>query len=177
MFRSNRYLLVATTIGVVSILCLMALYRQLAVSALVDHESRSNEALTRVMANVVWEDYRELIELDSTEILTRGANHPTIVKLDHGVKKAMRGSRLIKVKIYNSDGIVVFSTDPSQIGEDKSTNKGFSGAVSGETVSLSSFAISLIPLNRCAATSMSCHRIFRCVEAEISKRSSNCTLT
>ena len=57
MFRSNRYLLVATTIGVVSILCLMALYRQLAVSALVDHESRSNEALTRVMANVVWEDY------------------------------------------------------------------------------------------------------------------------
>lgn len=47
----------------------------------------------------------------------------------------MEGLSVVKVKIYNLDGLTVFSTDPNQIGEDKSTNAGFLAARAGQVAS------------------------------------------
>jgi diguanylate cyclase (GGDEF)-like protein len=47
----------------------------------------------------------------------------------------MTGLLVVKVKIYNLDGLTVFSTDAKQIGEDKSTNSGFLAAKSGRAAS------------------------------------------
>ena len=136
MFRSNRYLLLASTIGIVSILCLLLLYRQLAISALVDHETRANEALTRVMANVVWSDYRQLIEADRLQIQIQGGDHPAILGMDLKVRKIMRGSRVVKVRMYDQNGITIFSTDPKQISEVSNSNEGFRAAIGGEGISI-----------------------------------------
>src|SRR3972149_4856989 len=43
----------------------------------------------------------------------------------------MQGLSVIKVKIYNLEGMTVFSTQESQIGEDKSENAGFLAALNG----------------------------------------------
>ncbi|HSS63557.1 MAG TPA: GGDEF domain-containing protein, partial [Gammaproteobacteria bacterium] len=43
----------------------------------------------------------------------------------------MSGLNVVKVKIYNLDGLTVFSTDPKQIGDDKSTNTGLLSAKNG----------------------------------------------
>ncbi len=43
----------------------------------------------------------------------------------------MRDSEAIKVKVYNLEGLTVFSSDPKQIGEDKRTNPGFIAALPG----------------------------------------------
>ena len=43
-----------------------------------------------------------------------------------------RGTTVLKVKIYSPSGITVFSSDPLQIGEDKSDNQGFRAALAGE---------------------------------------------
>ena len=113
----------------------MILYRQIAISSLVDHESRSNVAITEIMSNVVRSAYRDLIDLDSAKISELGGKHPAILQLDAEVKRLTRGSKLIKVKIYNLDGLTIFSTDSSQISQDKSKNEGFLSARAGKTVS------------------------------------------
>jgi len=135
MIKSNRYLIIASTIGIISIIALMILYRQIAISSLVDHETRSNVAITEIMSNVVRSGYRDLIAIDPAKISELGGQHPAILRLDAEVKELMRGSKLIKVKIYNLDGLTIFSTDPSQINQDKSDNAGFLSARAGKTVS------------------------------------------
>ena len=87
------------------------------------------------MSNLVRPVYRELIDIDSAEISELGENYPAILQLDAEVKRLMRGSKLIKVKIYNLDGLTIFSTDPSQINQDKSDNGDFLSARAGKTVS------------------------------------------
>jgi diguanylate cyclase (GGDEF)-like protein len=135
MFKSNRYLIIASTIGIVSIVCLMILYRQLALSSLVDHETRSNVALTEVLSNVIWSKYGGLFDTDTVKIRKTVEKHPTIQQLDAEVKLLMRGSNVVKVKIYNLKGLTVYSTDPSQINQDKSGNAGFLSAKAGKTAS------------------------------------------
>ncbi len=135
MTKSNRYLTIASTIGIISIVCLMILYRQLAFSSLLNHETRSNVAITEVLSNAISSRYRDLIETDTTEIREMGGKHPAILRLDAEVNRLMRGSKVLKVKIYDLNGLVIFSTDPSQINQDKSKNKGFLSAKSGKSVS------------------------------------------
>jgi len=135
MIKSNRYLIIASTIGIISIIAIMILYQQIAISSLVNHETRSNVAITEIMSNVVRSGYRDLIDIDPAKISELGGQHPAILRLDAEVKELMRGSKLIKVKIYNLDGLTIFSTDPSQINQDKSDNAGFLSARAGKTVS------------------------------------------
>ncbi len=47
--------------------------------------------------------------------------------------------QIAKIKIYNLDGMTVFSTDETQIGEDKSSNAGFLQARAGAVVSQINF--------------------------------------
>src|SRR5210317_995561 len=135
MFKSNRYLIIASTIGILSIVCLMLLYRQLAYSFLVAHESRSNVAITEVISKVVWTGNQYLVDTGSIAGQKSGVDQAAIRQLDAEVRRLMRGSKLVKVKIYNLDGLTIFSTDASQINEDKSRNAGFLSAKSGNTAS------------------------------------------
>lgn len=135
MTQSNRYLIIASTIGIISIVCLMILYRQFAFSSLLNHETRSNVAITEILSNAISTGYRELLDADPATIREMGARHPVILKLDAKIKQLMRGSKLLKVKIYDLNGLIIFSTDPSQINQDKSNNTGFLSARAGKTVS------------------------------------------
>ena len=135
MTKSNRYLFLATTIGVIAIVCLMIIYRQLALSSLLNHETRSNVAITKVLSNAISSGYRDLIKVDVAEISEMGEKHPAILRLDAQVKRLMQGSNVLKVKIYNLNGLIIFSTDPSQINQDKSNNAGFLSAKAGKAAS------------------------------------------
>jgi signal transduction histidine kinase len=44
----------------------------------------------------------------------------------------MRGQSIVRIKIYNRLGVVVFSTKPSQIGHDQRDNAGFIAAINGD---------------------------------------------
>ena len=110
MFKTNRYLFIASTIGIVSVVCLMLLYRQLALSSLVDHETRSNVALTEVFSNSIWPGHRYLLEIDGSNLRTIGASHPDLQRLDVDVKHLMRGSKVVKIKIYNLQGLTLYSS-------------------------------------------------------------------
>ena len=55
--------------------------------------------------------------------------------LRRDVLQQMQGLNVVKVKIYDVFGTTVFSTDPKQIGEDKSGNEGFLRASAGGVAS------------------------------------------
>ena len=135
-FRLTRYFSVASLLGILVVLAVLLLfYRHFALSALTDHETRGNIALARVFANTIWPNHAAYVKGASAIPKAELAQRPEVISLREDVLRQMTGLNVVKVKIYNLDGLTVFSTDPKQIGEDKSRNGGFLSAKAGTTVS------------------------------------------
>ncbi len=90
-----------------------------------------NVAMTQLFRNALWEDFAPLME---STVSTPDALREQAVSLGLQNKAValMRNSDAIKVKVYNPTGLTVFSSDPSQTGEDKRANAGFLAAVLGQ---------------------------------------------
>lgn len=110
-------------------------YREFTIRQLIDHESRANAHLTRAFANVVWDHYRGFMLASRGRSREELLADPALARLRADVLTYTRGLKVAKIKIYNIDGLTVFSTDPRQIGEDKSANGGFRGAKAGRVMS------------------------------------------
>ena len=105
---------------------LTVMYHRMAVGDLASMAERNNVALARVLANSIWTPFAGLVaEARSVE---PGAlrSDPRVAELHEFVSALVRGLSVVKVKIYDLDGLTVFSTDRAQIGED-----GARGAVGG----------------------------------------------
>ena len=131
-FRLTRFFSLTSLIGIVAVTaCLFWTYRELTERHLIEHESRANADLTRAFANAVWGRYRGFV-LDSAgrsrEALLAD---PALPELRAEVMSKMNGLQIAKIKIYNLDGLTVFSTDEKQIGENKSGNAGILQAKAG----------------------------------------------
>jgi diguanylate cyclase (GGDEF)-like protein len=135
-----RYFALASLLGVVMVtIGLIWTYRDLTEENLVRHENRANANLTRLFATEVWDRYRALVVTTSGLSRAELRAHPLQVPLRAEVLERMARLQVAKVKIYNVDGITVFSTEERQIGEDKSGNAGFLAARRGEVSSLITF--------------------------------------
>ena len=135
-FRLTRHFSVASLLGVLAILAvLLYFYRYFALNALTDHETRGNVALTQVFANTNWPNHAAYVKGAAAIAVAELAQRPEVALLRRDVLQQMAGLGIVKVKIYNLDGLTVFSTDPKQIGEDKSKNGGFVSARSGTAAS------------------------------------------
>jgi hypothetical protein len=110
---------------------LVTFYRQIAVNELIQIGESKNAALTQTFSNVIWPEFEAFLlssaDLSADEIRA----HPETARLREAVLEQMQGLSVIKVKIYNLNGQTVFSTQESQIGEDKSSNAGFITALNG----------------------------------------------
>ena len=120
----------ALTIGLLSVV-----YRQQAVQDLITATEESNVALTQLFSNTLWSKYGPF--LSSTQSLSAEAlvADPTIRQLNEDVVTQLEGLSVLKVKVYDLQGRTVFSTDPSQIGEDKSQSSGLVAAQMGQVIS------------------------------------------
>ena len=136
MFRLTRTYSVASFIGIALVaIALSMFYRTVAVQSLIEHETRTNVSLTEALSNTLWPKY--------TDFVTRAASLPApelaaqteIASLQEEVQQNIRGLRVVKINIYNLDGITVYSTEPQQIGENQAQNVGFQKAKAGKTKS------------------------------------------
>lgn len=135
MFKLSRQFLFASLIGnLLLIIGLTAYYRHLAFRDLIDHEMRANQNLTQAIANTIWPRYSSLINDSRGATREKLLLHPEMTALQQDVFEKMKGLNIAKVKIYNLDGLTVFSTELEQIGEDKSHNAGFQDALHGRAV-------------------------------------------
>ena len=89
---------------------------------------RSNIAVARIFANSVWDGHAGF--LTTAHFLSPEAirQHPETQAIRDSLMHRLRGLSILKIKIYDLDGLTVFSTEPRQIGEDKSDNAGFFAA-------------------------------------------------
>lgn len=136
MFRLLRYFSITSAVVLLAVTVLLAwVYRQVTVNQLVDHGQNANVALAGALANSIWPEFRTHVTSPWHTTAGELREHPMTALLHEAVTDQLRGLTIVKVKVYNFDGLTVFSTDPSQIGEDKSTNRGFLAARLGNVAS------------------------------------------
>jgi signal transduction histidine kinase/DNA-binding response OmpR family regulator len=94
-----------------------------------------NEDTARVLRNTLWKDIAPLLApggVMSHEGLMARMDHP---RLHSQMTAIMEGSELAKVKVYNPQGVCVFSTDPAQIGEVRLEHPAVQAALAGKVSS------------------------------------------
>jgi signal transduction histidine kinase len=132
---TKRFALFAGLVVIAASLLLMSLYKQVASDDLTAMAERSNISLAQVFSNAVWDAHAGF--LTTAHFLTpeRIRQHPETAAIRESVLHRMRDLSILKIKIYDLNGLTVFSTDPAQIGEDKSGNNGFLAARTGHRAS------------------------------------------
>ena len=120
----------ALAVGLLSVI-----YRRQAVSDLISSTEESNITLTKVFANNIWPEYGPF--LSNTQGLSDDAltNDPRTRQLNEVMANQLEDSLVAKVKVFDLQGRTVFSTDTTQIGDDKSESSGFLSAMSGQVIS------------------------------------------
>ncbi len=126
MFRLLRYFSIASAVALIAVLiALVYLYRDHAMEHLVDMAEGQNISLARSLANNLWPRFSHYTmtvpETDGDKLRAR----PETAEIDEAVRTLTAGLPVLKVKIYNLDGRTIYSSQPSQIGADKSNNRGF----------------------------------------------------
>jgi diguanylate cyclase (GGDEF)-like protein len=135
-FHLTRVYSIASLIGIGLVaIALSWFYRSVSVNALLAHETQANVAIAQAMANTLWPQHAAFVSSAARLPHDQLATHPEIAMLDRDVRQKIRGLNIVKVKIYNLDGLTVYSSESRQIGEDKSGNPGFLRARHGEVAS------------------------------------------
>lgn len=94
------------------------MYRSLAVDELRQQGETSNLTLATTMANAIWPQVREVIDIvaGKKEISTEDKTY-SINVLDQSVKELIEQTNVVKVNIFDTSGKVVYSTSHEQIGQ------------------------------------------------------------
>jgi len=135
-FPLVRYFSITALACMVVIAVLLGLFNQRQASeSLHALAEEQNVTLTRTFSNFLWNYFAPVVEnshgLDPQALRA----DPRLQYLRRMVIDTMRDTGAVKVKIYNLDGMTVFSTDLRQVGESTSGNAGFIGAAAGNVVS------------------------------------------
>lgn len=132
-FRLLRYFsLTSLVIILVVSLALGIFYRQVLFSHLITVEESKNVTLTQAFTNSLWPQFIAFVNTASGLSRDELRAHPQTEQLRQAILSLTQGLSVVRVKIYNLDGLTVFSTQASQIGEDKSQNPAFQAARSGK---------------------------------------------
>ena len=136
--RSNllRHYAIRSFVGVlVAALLLTAFYRHVEIRETTDFARKTNIALTEAILDSVRPALGEFLEsvadLGPREI--RNASMPPL--LSQAIQESMRKAAIAKVRIYNNRGVVVFSTNPRELGDVDTDDPVFAAASKGQAAS------------------------------------------
>jgi diguanylate cyclase (GGDEF)-like protein len=129
LLRYSQLLALAVLTAVVVALSL--LYRGLLFDSMVESETHANIALTKTFANAIWPSHARFVSSAASLPRATLASREEIAAIDRDLRRLSDGLSVVKVKIYDLNGLTVYSTDPRQIGENGSTKAGFRRARDG----------------------------------------------
>jgi PAS domain S-box-containing protein len=136
MFRLLRYFSITSLIAFVVVVVLLALfYRQSALGDLTTLQEQQHMALTQTFANTVGAQFEPFVISSAGRSAADLRADPAIGRLRQAVLMQIAGTAVVKIKIYNLQGLTVFSTQADQIGADQSANAGVQAARSGGVTS------------------------------------------
>jgi len=133
ILRYSQIIALAVLVAVVATLSL--LYRDLVIDSLLQSETDANVAFTKSFANAIWPRHANFVRNARSLPRTGLAARHEIAAIEAELRPLVNGLNVVKVKIYDLHGLTVFSTDPRQIGDDKSANPGFRRARDGYAAS------------------------------------------
>jgi signal transduction histidine kinase len=128
--QTLRFAVISGCILLIAGAVLGLIHRSASLERLESMAERQNVVLTQVFANAAWSDFRSYVAkagLSDPEALR---NAVEVAALGERIKALMQGSSIAKVKIYDKDGLTVYSTDRAEIGIRK-RNEGFEEAKAG----------------------------------------------
>lgn len=134
MFKLLRYFSVASFVACGgATLFLWNFHKESSTAQLLTASEQKNVAMSQIFANSIWPEYKSF--LMSTDALSQEElqQHPQIKKINQTALRHIQGTPIAKLKIFDLNGRVVFSTDRKQIGQIKSKYAGFVDARSGKT--------------------------------------------
>lgn len=109
-------------------------YQDMSLSRMLQQQESGNVDLTKVFANSLWQrHFASLIEESRGKSPKELQSNSHLREIHADVIALMRGSSAYKIKVYDPAGRTIYSSELTQIGEDKSTNPGFIGAINGKT--------------------------------------------
>ena len=121
---------------IVSAFSLSFYYRQATLNQLIALEERNYVSLTQTIANTLLPEYREFLTLAESLPPPELANNTLSHRLHDEVEAMVKDLPVLKIKIFDTRGKTLFSTDPSQTGIVKPPNyPGSRVARSGKIVS------------------------------------------
>ena len=145
--RLTREFSLASLLGVVLVLVVLVwVYRQTALDGLKQQEERAHIAVTTILGNAMWVPYAPFFQNAVTLPREQLSSRPEIADLQTVAEQQIAGTPIVKVKIYDSNGLTVFSTERAQIGEDNGHSAGITTARRGEIASEISFRRQLYAL-------------------------------
>jgi hypothetical protein len=135
-FQLLRYFSITSLVAFVLIaVSLVFFYRQIAIGELLVIGESKNVAITQAFSNVIWPEFGPFLTSASALSADEIRAHPETARLRQAIAAQTNGLSIIKVKIYDLNGLTVFSSEEAQIGEDKSSNAGYLAAVGGNAAS------------------------------------------
>lgn len=136
MFRLLRYFSITSLISIlVASVALGVFYRHMAIRNLLELGEDHNIDMTRAFANTLWPQLAPVVAASLELSPDRLRGLPQIPALHDAVYAQARGLSVAKIKVYNTGGITVYSSEERQIGEDGSRNLGVRRALAGEVAS------------------------------------------
>jgi len=125
VFKFVRFFVVTSAFAAAGIVLIIFLQRQNEVQRIISLAEQQNVVLAKSFANTIWPEISSYVtsasKLDKKALLHRSETQ--------GIREAVRAATLglpvLKIKIYNLDGLTVFSPEPIEIGENKSNNQGY----------------------------------------------------
>jgi diguanylate cyclase (GGDEF)-like protein len=134
----NFVLIGLVSIAIVIIL-LSTLMHRVAVDNLIQVGENKNIALARVLSNQVWQQYASQLEVSKQQAVETIRNSTLYKQLLADINRHINGVAIIKVKIFDAEGLTLFSTDPGQLAEKKNDNPNIRRSLAGEVVTKLAF--------------------------------------
>jgi len=129
MLNLLRYFSLTSAVVILVIALVMhTAYRQNAVDDLIAMAERHNVTLAQSFANTLWSDYSSYVASVSRADGDTLRARPETRSIHETLKTLTTDLPVLKVKIYNIEGLTVYSSEPSQMGADKGGNQAFLNA-------------------------------------------------
>lgn len=128
MFRLVRFFVLTSAAVVVVVAVAFVMHRQSEVERLIAHAERQNVELARAFANTIWPRFSAYLGTASRLQEDQAHARQEREEIGRAVEAVSAGLPVLKVKIYDMEGLTVYSSEPGDIGEYKTNNPGFFSA-------------------------------------------------
>ncbi|MCI0505799.1 MAG: ATP-binding protein [Gammaproteobacteria bacterium] len=137
-FSVRRYFSVASLVGIIiAALIFMYFLRLASMQNLVDGGEKENIAVTRALVNNIWPDFAPFLDQASAMDVAELVEHEVFRKTHMNTLKNVLGLPILNIKIFDLNGKTVFSTDQTELGEQKPVDyPSYAAAKTGEIITL-----------------------------------------